>query len=162
MLTKEEVKNALEAKWRKKQIILWTVAVGIWILFLFLVGLYTAFSVGDFLMSFEIVGLVSLCCLALFAPFILFYIYKYVKLFCNLSDYEVYEVMLDKPSTSYWYRGAIYYTVTVPLEQNRFVEVNTVPLWSSGAFASCSLEDYNNKKIRVAYDKGQGRLLVLG
>lgn len=97
-----------------------------------------------------------------FLPFVLFYLHRYMKLFKNLNDYEIYEVRLDRPGTSYWYRGAIYYTVTFETKAGEKVSKDTKPLWSGGVFASFHLDDYNNKKINVAYNESTDEMMVLG
>ena len=161
-MTGRDIKNAMEAKWRKKQIRIFIFAIGGWELFLCLAGLFCALTYGNFALSFEIVGLVAGVCLLIFAPFVLFYVYQYISLFRNRENFIVYEVVLDHPSTSYWYRGAVYYTVSFVTTQNIRVTADTKPLWSSGLFADFPLEEYNNQKIYVAYNDQTEMLIVLG
>ncbi len=162
MLTKDIVKNSMEAKWRKNQLKLYIVIPGIFLLFLAFVGLFAGLQHGDFALSFEVTGIVMLVFALMFLPFVLFSLYKYRSLFKNLNDYEIYEVRLDRPGTSYWYRGAIYYTVTFETRAGYRVSMDTKPLWSGGAFASFRLDDYNNKKIEIAYNQNMDEMMVLG
>lgn len=157
MLTKDIVKNSMEAKWRKEQLKLYIVIPGIFLLFLAFVGLFAGLQHGDFALSLEITGIVVLVFGLMFLPFVLFALYKYRALFQNLNDYEIYEVRLDHPGTSYWYRGAIYYTVTIETKAGY-----KVPLWYGGAFASFRLDEYNNKKIKIAYNEQTDEMMVLG
>ena len=78
----------------------------------------------------------------------------------NIDDLA-YEVRLDHTGTSYWYRGAIYYTVTIETKAGYKVSADTKPLWSGGAFASFRLDDYNNKKIEIAYNQNTDEMMVL-
>lgn len=162
MLTKEMVKDSMEAKWRKDQLKLYIVIPVIFLIFLAFFGLVAGLQYGDFGLSFEVTGIVILIFALVFLPFVLFALYKYVALFKNLNDYEVYEVCLDRPGTSYWYRGAIYYTVTFETKAGYKVSMDTKPLWSGGAFASFHLDDYNNKKIEIAYNESTEEMMVLG
>ena len=70
--------------------------------------------------------------------------------------------MLDKPETSYFYRGAIYYTVSFTDKNGNSIVRDTHPLWSSGIFDPCQLADYNNKRVFVAYNENTDTLIVLG
>ena len=134
---------------------------GIFLLFIFFAGLFFCLQHGDFALSFEITGIVMLVFALMFLPFVLFALYKYRSLFKNLNDYEIYEVCLDHPGTSYWYRGAIYYTVIIETKAGYRVSKDTKSLWSGGAFASFHLDDYNNKKIKVAYNQSADEMMVL-
>ena len=162
MLTKDMVKASMEAKWRKDQLKLYIVILGLFLLFIAFVGLVSGFEHGNFGLSFEITGILIMVFSLMFLPFALFALYKYLALFKNLDDYEIYDVRLDRPGTSYWYRGAIYYTVTIDTKAGYKVSVDTKPLWSGGAFASFHLDDYNNKQIKVAYNEQTDEMMVLG
>ena len=162
MLTKDMVKSSMEAKWRMNQLKMYIAIPGIFLLFIAFVGVISGLQHGDFALSFEVTGIVMLVFALMFLPFVLFTLYKYRALFQNLNDYEIYEVRLDHPGTSYWYRGAIYYTVTIETKAGYKVSADTKPLWSGGAFASFRLDEYNNKKIRIAYNEQTDEMMVLG
>lgn len=162
MLTKEMVKESMEAKWRKDQLKLYLITTGFVVLFVAFFGMAAGLQHEDFGLSLKVTGIVILIFALMFLPFILFTLYKYLALFKNLNDYEIYEVCLDHPGTAYWYRGAIYYTVTFETKAGYKVSVDTKPLWSGGAFASFHLDDYNNKKIKAAYNEQTGDMMVLG
>ena len=162
MLTKDMVAASMEAKWRKDQLKMYIVIPGIFLLFIGFVGVISGLQHGDFALSLEITGIVVLVFGLMFLPFVLFAMYKYRALFQNLNDYEIYEVRLDHPGTSYWYRGAIYYTVTIETKDGYRVSADTKPLWSGAMFASFRLDEYNNKKIRIAYNEQTDEMMVLG
>ena len=162
MITKDIVKSSMEAKWRMNQLKMYIAIPGIFLLFIAFVGVISGLHHGDFALSFEITGIVMLVFALMFLPFVLFALYKYRALFKNLNDYEIYEVRLDHPGTSYWYRGAIYYTVTIETKAGYRVSMDTKPLWSGGAFASFRLDEYNNKKIKIAYNEQTDKMMVLG
>ena len=69
----------------------------------------------------------------------------------NYGEFASYEVTLDNVSTSYAYKGAVYYKVTIN-EVGRTIKVDTNPYFSSGVFAPFALEDYNNKRVVGLYE----------
>ncbi len=166
MLTKEQIQNSLEAGWRKSQIKTYLVIFAVFAVIFFLAMFFgiaiEGFSVDNLLFCIEILGILYAVYAACLLPFILFSWHKYRLLFKNLETYTIHEVMLDEPATAPFYRGAIYYTITIPLSSERTVKVDTKPLWSSGIFSTVQLADYNNKKIKVAYSESLARLIILG
>jgi hypothetical protein len=162
MITKEIIKNSLDAKWRKRQMRIWIVVAGIYIGVFLLSALIASLKHGDFLLSLQITGIYAAIWLPIIAPFLIYNIWCYYSLLKNPEEYKVYEVMLDKPETSYMYRGAIYYKVSFTDGDGNLVSKDTRPLWSSGIFDPCQLADYNNKKVFVAYRESTDTLIVLG
>ena len=162
MITKEMVKNSMEAKWRKDQIKMHGVIALFIFIFIFFGVMVSVMEHGDFLIALEVFGIVVLIYAVLFGVFVLYYAYKFFCLFKDLEQYEVYEVFLDKPSTSYLYRGAIYYTVSFETMKGEKITQDTKPFWSSGIFASFQLEDYNGKKIKIAYNANTETMITLG
>ncbi len=165
MLTKEHIQNSLEAKWRKSQIKTYFVIFAVFAVIFFLAMFFgiaiEGFSVDNLLFCIEILGILYAVYAACLLPFVLFSWHKYRSLFKNLDAYTVYEVMLDEPATAPFYRGAIYYTVTIPLSSGKTVKIETKPLWSSGIFSSIQLADYNNKMIKVAYSESLDQLIII-
>ena len=74
----------------------------------------------------------------------------------NYENMQIYEVKLDNISTSYMYRGAVYYTVTI---NNKKVDTN--PIFSSSIFSKYSLNEYNNKTIIGLFDKTLNKFYVI-
>lgn len=162
MITKEKIKNSLDAKWRKKQINVWLFVLGAYAFVFIFAALVATAKHGDFLLSLQISGLCAAVSLPVFLPFLAYNLWKYFSLFCGLDEYNVYEVMLDKPETSFMYRGAIYYTVRFTDKNGNSIVKDTRPLWSSGVFEPCQLSDYNNQRVLVAYKQSTDTLVVLG
>ncbi len=161
MLTKEQVQTSIQAKWRLYQMRLYLVLLGVSIALSFFISLFSLaaheLSSENMATALFAFGVMALIFLLVFVPFALFYLYQYRILFRGLEAYTVYTVTLDRPSTSYWYRGAVFYTIRV---ENRDIE--TLPLWSSGSLAKFPLEAYNNKTVKVAYSATLEKLIVLG
>ena len=67
---------------------------------------------------------------------------------------------LDNISTSYAYRGAVYYTVTVN-DEGTIRKVRTNPYFSSGTLAKFTLEDYNNKMVIGLYDSQMDKFYII-
>ena len=82
--------------------------------------------------------------------------------FTNSDQYKIYEVTLDSPVTSYFYRGAVYYRVTFEIEGNLKETKDTKPLWSDLFFSPNKLGDYNHKKVKIGYNKETDQLIVIG
>ena len=80
--------------------------------------------------------------------------------FKDIDSYEKYEVILDKPNTSFNYRHSLYYTVSFTTKTGKKIIKDTAPIFSDwGNIAS--LHDYNNKKVNIAYNEKNDTLIVL-
>ena len=73
---------------------------------------------------------------------------------------SVHTVKLDRPGTSHMYRGAVYYTVSFTDNGEYFVR-DTKPLWSSSS-VEFPLDEYNNKEVKILYDREADQVFVLG
>ncbi len=165
MLTKEKIKHSLEAAWRLRQMKIYGILLGIFslvftVLIVFGVAM-EGFTLENLLFGGEILLILLLVYSAVMLPFVLFAWYQYRQLFKHLETYIVHDVTLDKPNTAYFYRGAVYYTVTLELSPAKRIKVDTKPLWSSGIFEPIQLADYNNKTIEVAYSETLDKLIVI-
>ena len=78
----------------------------------------------------------------------------------HYTMFNSYEVMLDNVSTSYAYRGAVYYTVTIN-DEGVTRQVSTNAYFSSSMFAKFNLEDYNNKRVIGLYDSQMDRFYIV-
>ena len=74
----------------------------------------------------------------------------------NYENMQIFEVKLDNISTSYMYKGAVYYTVTI-----NDMKVDTNPIFSSSIFSKHLLEDYNNKTVIGLFDKTHNKFYVI-
>ncbi|MDE6656029.1 MAG: hypothetical protein K2J85_03460, partial [Anaeroplasmataceae bacterium] len=118
MYSKSEVMHCLECRWRKKQIKLNIGILGFISALIFIFGLFEiVIHLDDFpkhpdlfwILPTTLVGFICFL-LLVFLPFIIYDYYDYKKILKLSEQAESYEVVLDHPSTSYFYRGAVYYT----------------------------------------------------
>ena len=160
MITKEQVKNSLEAKWRLHQAKVYLALWGVVTAVMFFISLCYAAAEGMLDAGLWATGIMALVYGVVFLPFVAFSYWKYLQIIRNWEKYEVHTVMLDQPGTSYMYKRSVYYTVKFQAKDGAFVTADTKPLWSSAAFAFCRLEEYNNKKIRILYDPEADAVVV--
>ena len=157
----KDIKNSVEYGWRKNTVkgllIIWAVVAAV-LLFAVLIA-----SVGDMQyigLSLEIWLIVVGIYGAALLPFVAFYGYKMLYLLKHYEQFDSYEVVLDKVSTSYMYRGAVYYTVTVDVDGvSRWVDTNAC--FSGGVFAKFPLDEYNNKKVVGLYDSQMDKFYII-
>lgn len=158
---KEDIITSVEYQWRKKSakwlFILWAIIAVVMFLGILIIGFSDIKYIG---LSLQIWLIVTAIYSVFLFPFIVFYCCKMIYLLKNYEKFDSYEVMLDNVSTSYAYRGAVYYTVTI-CDENISRQVNTNPYFSSGIFAKFSLEDYNNKKVVGLYDSKMNKFYIL-
>lgn len=150
--TREEIKNSLEYRWRKDSVrdflLIWVIMAVLSLVVMLI------FGIKD--LGFIFVGLqIWLIVMALYGvfllPFLAFYCYKMHDLLKRYEHLPSYEVVLDSVSTSYMYRGAVYYTVTI-CDQGITRRVRTNPLFSSKVSSMFTLEEFNNKTVVGLYD----------
>ncbi len=159
--TVNEIKNSVEFQWRKSQVksylVIWLIIVCLTIF----IPVIICASDDELLIS----GIVSWLCtigfLGLFFwPFSIFSYSKMRYLLKNYQKFNSYEVVLDKVSTSYAYRRAIYYTVIVN-DEGLSKKVDTNPYFSSSLLSKFSCEDYNNKKVVGLYDDKKNKFYIV-
>ena len=155
------MKNSVEYGWRKSSLCwllgVWAV-IAVMMLFATLIG-----SLGDIKyigLSLKIWLIVTAIYSAIFLPFVAFYGYKMHYILKHYTEFHAYEVMLDNVSTSYAYRGAVYYTVTVN-EDGCTIQVATNPYFSSSLFARFPLEEFNNKRVIGLYDSQMEKFYIV-
>lgn len=162
-LTKDDIKNSIEYKWRLSQMKIYLY------IFAFFGFLYTFVIIISLLPNFGSMKLPEMLLIWLivtlfFGSFLLtpatYYLVK-AKLFLkNYSKFKKYTVLLNNPSTSYLYRGAVYYNVDI-MDGGRCIKTSTSPYFSSSIFAAFTIEDYNNKKVTGLYDDLKGKLYLI-
>ena len=74
----------------------------------------------------------------------------------NFENMQIYEVKLDDISTSYMYKGAVYYTVTINNSK-----INTNPIFSSSFLSKYLLNEYNNKTVIGLFDESLNKFYVI-
>lgn len=150
--TREDIKNSVEYRWRKTSFCwllgIWAVIAAVMLFGVLIIGFDDIKYIG---LSFQIWGIVTAIYSAIFLPFVVYYGYKMLYILKHYTEFNSYEVMLDNVSTSYAYRGAVYYTVTIN-DEGVTRQVSTNAYFSSSIFAKFTLEDYNNKKVIGLYD----------
>lgn len=162
MITKEKIKNSLSARWHLHNLRTYGVVGLIYGVIMLFIAIFAALMHGDFIFAISITGGIFLFFAIAISPFVIYEAHRYRSLFKSIDNYEPCEAMLDRPSTSYWARGAIYYTVTFKTSDGETVTADTRAMWSSAPLAPNQLEDYNNKTVTLAYDKEAERLIVIG
>ena len=160
MLTKKMVKNSLEAIWWKRMIKL---DVFLLVLVFGVPFLLQFFEKGDISLSLTATfSSVASMFVLIVSCILLYFVYRYNVLFMNLKEYEIYEVNLNHPHIARSPRGSVYYTLYFTTVDNQHLSIDTRPMWSSFPFFCFDFEEYNNKKIKIAYNSDTERLIILG
>ena len=156
-LSKDDILNSVEYQWRKHQLIL---CFYIWLI-ISIITIFIPLAIG--ITNLEYIAVVALSCLGVIILIFLilgsFMLYSYSKMRYLLKNYEnmqIYEVKLDDISTSYMYRCAVYYTVTI---NNKKVDTN--PIFSSSFLSKYLLNEYNNKTVIGLFDESLNKFYVI-
>ena len=156
-LSKDDILNSVEYQWRKHQLVLYFY---FWLI-ISIITIFIPLAIG--ITNLEYIAVVALSCLGviilIFLIFGSFMLYSYSKMRYLLKYYEnmqIYEVKLDNISTSYMYKGDVYYTVTI---NNKKVDTN--PIFSSSFLSKYLLNDYNNKTVIGLFDKTHNKFYVI-
>ena len=162
MLTNEKLKSSISAKWHIHNISSYTAVMVIFLGIMLSIASYASLiREENFSYVLHITGIVFLFFLIPILPFIVYEIHKYRSLLKDIEKYELCEAKLDRPSTSSFARGAVYYTVSFTTADGEQITTDTKSMWSSSIFAKNQLEKYNNKTVTLAYDKENNRLIVI-
>lgn len=94
-------------------------------------------------------------------PIVVFLLYRTWKIFRRAESYIIQEAVLDSPAAG-WGRGAIRFAVTVVDSEGIRRRVDTHGFFATRSLLSPNLEDYVNRKVRVAYNEETGTLVVIG
>ncbi len=165
-LTKEDIKNSVEYKWRIQQrntlLIIYILVLLAAFFMMAIAGLTNASEFEDNMASIltDAFLIVAVLFTVIFMPFIAFYQYKAVYLLKKYHTFKRYEVLLDRPSTSYWYRGAVYYTVDISTEKGN-LSVDTNPYFSSSVWSAFNISEFNNKKVIGLLDEEKGGFYII-
>ena len=153
MVTKETIKNSLEARWLMK-IILSFCAAYVMCMLIIVLG-RSEFDTNGFLFFSVFISL-------LFLPVILYHVYQYVVLFQYLERYERCEVELKYPQKALVYKVSIYYTATFQTKKGRTVSKKTKPLWKIERLLGryLPLEEHRLNAV-IAYNDIRDAIVVL-
>ena len=156
-LSKEDILNSVEYQWRKHQLVLYFY---FWLI-ISIITIFIPLAIG--ITNLEYIAVVALSCLGviifIFLIFGSFMLYSYSKMRYLLKNYEnmqIYEAKLDNISTSYMYRGAVYYSVTI---NNSKIDTN--PIFSSSFLSKHLLNEYNNKTVIGLFDESLNKFYVI-
>ena len=158
----ETVKNGIECRWRMRQIKTYGCLFLLIPVFTLVIAMFSATGAKlDFDDFAETIGWSTGYMLILYSiiwlPFVLYNLYRYWQLINNYADYTVHTVVLDKPHTSFLYKNAVYFTVSVPGHGY----VDTSPIFSDGLFSSFTLDEYAGKTVRVLYDAEKQKVYLI-
>lgn len=159
MVTREDVKNAIEYKWRGSQ---WKLYLSVWAVMLVIspvLGLTRNVSI-ELLLSY--IGIVAAVYSVLWIPFVAYPLWRQWEMLRRREHYRRYEVKLCNPITSWVYKGAVGYRVVFRTEDGETLVRETKPLFSSRALATFQLDDYNNKTVDIFYDSEKDTVILVG
>lgn len=149
MVTKKMVKDSLEGEWRRYQIR--GSLIGCIVCFLFALLFWCVMPNNE-----ETIWGILIFCGPFFLAFalsLLCELIKYFLLFVDLEQYEIYEVSLDHPNMSYWYRYQVSFDVLIKTNKGQYYVRKTKHVFSV---------EYTNTKARIAYNEAKDKLIVLG
>lgn len=162
-LTKEEIRNSLEYRWRKSHIKQILMTFFVMTVVTVIIMLLSAISDGNIEnIEFLLVGGFAVVAfyLILLLPYLIFLCYKLLYLTSHYLEFDCFEVALDSFSTSYLYKNSIYYTVTVS-DGGYARNVDTDPCFSDGAFSEFTVKEWHGKKVIGLYDKDKNKFYVV-
>lgn len=154
MVTKEMIKNSMEAKWRRRFVVMFVILIAICVPFIW--G-----TVGNDESLADMIKIVGVPMIPLFL-ILLYETMRYFVLFLHRDSYEIYEVLLDRPTTSLLYRGCVYFTVDIDTKSGMGIFRKTKPIWSDYPFSKFKAWEYMNSKIHIAYDEERDKMIILG
>ena len=123
------------------------------------VGVVAWFS-GTSRLSPENHGIIPLSLIIVEGPVLLFLSYRTWKIFRKSEHYIFQEAVLDRPNAA-WGRGAIRFTVTVKDSRGCNQQADTHGIFATRSLLGPNLEDYVNRRVRVAYNDETGTLVVI-
>ena len=160
MVTKEQIKNSLEYKWRMRQCKTYLVIWGVMAAFALMGGAASFGKLGSVQGGLFVFLVVTAIYSLVLLPLAIYPLVQ-IRLLANRAERcSVHTVKLDRPGTSHMYRGAVYYTVSFTDNGEYFVR-DTKPLWSSSS-VEFPLDEYNNKEVKILYDRESDQVFVLG
>ena len=160
MVTKEQIKNSLEYKWRMRQCKTYLVIWGVMAAFALMGGAAGFGKLGSVQGGLFVFLVVTAIYSLVLLPLAIYPLVQIWLLGKRAERCSVHTVKLDRPGTSHMYRGAVYYTVSFTDNGEYFVR-DTNPLWSSSS-VEFPLDEYNNKEVKILYDREADQVFVFG
>lgn len=164
-LTSQDIKNSIEVKWIMfyiKYLFIMLLIITILSLIIYLITIYVGVKDIDvapyiFMAWGMLVGII-------FIKFGLISLYIYAKiryLYKNYKTFKEYKVMLNTFSTSYQYRGTVYYIVEITDENLNKINVKTNHIFSDLFISKFKIVDYNNKEVIGLYDSNKKKFYLI-
>lgn len=155
MVTKEIIKDSIEAKWRRENAVVMLVFAAI----VFGLELSSIFFIGGDMKNINIgyilVAIVAGC-------FCLYSWIRYLVLLSHTSDYVIYDATLENPRGANVPMRNVCFTVSIQLKNKERRTRETKAIWSIHRSADYVAWDYMDAEVKVAYDEERDRLVVLG
>lgn len=149
MVTKRMIKDSLEGQWRKSQVRFSLIGCIVVLLLALLFWWVIPKGEGELLATAIVYGPILLA----FSLSLLYQLIQYYLLFVDFEHYEIYEVSLNRPTISYWYRYHVYFDILIKTDKEQYYVRKTKPVFGV---------EYANTKARIAYNEEKDKLLVLG
>ena len=159
MVTKEQIKNSLEYKWRMRQCKTYLVIWGVMAAFALMGGAAGFGKLGSVQGGLFVFLVVTAIYSLVLLPLAIYPLVQIWLLGKRAERCSVHTVKLDRPGTSHMYRGAVYYTVSFTDNGEHFLR-ETNPLRSSYS-VEFPLDEYNNKELKILYDREAYQVFVL-
>ena len=157
MVTKEMIENSMEGTVRKLNLRYLTICFSV----VFFVFLIIFLSVGSLPIILWITMFAAIFCIC--GSFLLYQWLQYRKLFANMEDYELYKVLLDRPTYIHTrYNGFVYFTITIETNSGMKIFRKTKALWSDSGGSQYKAWEYMNSHVWIAYDEERDKMVVLG
>ena len=160
MVTKEQIKNSLEYKWRMRQCKTYLVIWGVMAAFALMGGAASFGKLGSVQGGLFVFLVVTAIYSLVLLPLAIYPLVQIWLLGKRAERCSVHTVKLDRPGTSHMYRGAVYYTVSFT-DNGEYFARDTKPLWSSSS-VEFPLDEYNNKEVKILYDREADQVFVFG
>lgn len=96
-----------------------------------------------------------------FLPFLVFYIWRVVKIFHSPEEYVFTQCKLEKFHFSVFWRTA-YFDIRLEIPEVGVVRDETAAIFVAHGLGAPLIEDYVNREILVGYNRRTGRIVVIG
>lgn len=153
MNQKEEIRNSVEIKYNKNQVLfLLTLDIFLSVLFFVLLTPSIKFT--------STVLILILLYNLIFLPFIAFYVYRIIHINRNYHNYLFQEVIFNEPHSHF--RGSMFFTIEIIDENGKKIKKDTRAIFhSSYSFITPTFDDYINKKVLVGYNPQSDESVVI-
>ena len=99
--------------------------------------------------------------MALFLPFVLFYLIRAVQILGKPESYRFYKTQLTQPHQKYPLKSMCFKVVLEDEGVRRYI-VDTHAIFAAHGIIGPLMEDYVDRTVTVAYNKETGMVVVIG